>query len=262
MKREYVQLPHPLNLEEHYVGGMYMSELLEGTRCIWDGGLSRGKPTLHIPWASVCNPKSGMVKLDIVPVATGLWSRHGNPILAPSEFLDRLPPFPLDGVLWAGRGELELCRRICSAKTPHKDWDKLHYCVLASPPLQALMASGEVKNTNTWVRFDISSFDRWVRSSANNIKINAMTKGSVLTQELFVLNGWVGWSGDIYVQRNIILPLEDEISTGVAKEFLDGVLEKGGIGISIRNPNAPWLPKRSEGWLTYTPTRIENDGLI
>ncbi|MGO9107157.1 MAG: hypothetical protein ACLQDH_13660, partial [Dissulfurispiraceae bacterium] len=103
-KREFLQLADHYDPFKSNVAGWYISEKLDGTRCFWDGGLSRGLPPESVPWASVTDPKTGERKAKIKPIATGLWSRYGNPIMAPDWWLNRLPACPLDGELWAGRG--------------------------------------------------------------------------------------------------------------------------------------------------------------
>ncbi len=90
-RREFLQLAEPLVLAKRdrkgnlafKVGGKFLSEKLDGTRCFWDGGVSRDLPTDSVPWASILDPKTGKKKAKIKPLATGLWSRYGNPIMAP-----------------------------------------------------------------------------------------------------------------------------------------------------------------------------------
>ena len=117
-RREFLQLADHYDPHKHDVAGWFVSEKLDGTRCFWDGGLTRGLPTEQVPWASIIDPKTGEKKAKIKPVATGLWSRYGNPIMAPDWWLNQLPACPLDGELWAGRGKFQLCRSICGGDTP------------------------------------------------------------------------------------------------------------------------------------------------
>jgi len=58
--------------------GWLISEKLDGCRAYWDGA--------------------------------ALWTRDGNRIPAPSWFTAGFPAWPLDGELWAGRGQLETAR--------------------------------------------------------------------------------------------------------------------------------------------------------
>ena len=89
-KREFLQLADHYDPRKHDVAGWFVSEKLDGTRCFWDGGLTRGLPTEQVPWASIIDPKTGEKKAKIKPLSTGLWSRYGNPIMAPDWWLNRL----------------------------------------------------------------------------------------------------------------------------------------------------------------------------
>ena len=118
LRREFLQLADHYDPHKHDVAGWFVSEKLDGTRCFWDGGITRGLPTEQVPWASIIDPKTGQKKAKIKPLSTGLWSRYGNPIMAPDWWLNQLPCCPLDGELWAGRGKFQLCRSICGGDTP------------------------------------------------------------------------------------------------------------------------------------------------
>ena len=91
---------------------------------------------------AIIDPKTGQRKTKIKPVATGLWSRYGNPIMAPDWWLNKLPACPLDGELWAGRGKFQLCRSICGGDTPDERFDKIVFAVYSTPPLGAIFSTG------------------------------------------------------------------------------------------------------------------------
>jgi hypothetical protein len=71
LRREFLQLADHYDASKSKVAGWFISEKLDGTRCFWDGGVSRGVPTEEVPWASVIDPKTGKKKAKIKPVATG-----------------------------------------------------------------------------------------------------------------------------------------------------------------------------------------------
>ena len=58
-RREFLQLADHYNPHKHNVAGWFVSEKLDGQRCFWDGGISRGLPTEQVPWASIIDPKTG-----------------------------------------------------------------------------------------------------------------------------------------------------------------------------------------------------------
>ena len=162
-RREFLQLADHYDPSKHDVAGWFISEKLDGTRCFWDGGLSRGLPTEQVPWASVIDPKTGGKKAKIKPVATGLWSRYGNPIMAPDWWLNQLPSCPLDGELWAGRGKFQLCRSICGGDVPDERFDKIVFAVYSTPPLGAIFSTGQIKNANMVCNVDYLAAEAWIR---------------------------------------------------------------------------------------------------
>ena len=87
---------------EAHPAGHLVSEKLDGVRALWDG--------------------------------RSLRFRGGGTVAAPRWFTDRLPPQPLDGELWLGRGQFEatsgLVRRLAASDA---DWQGLHYMVFDMP---------------------------------------------------------------------------------------------------------------------------------
>ncbi|WP_077669096.1 DNA ligase [Salinivibrio costicola] len=82
--------------------GFWASEKLDGIRAYWTG--------------------------------TELLTRQGNPIHAPQSFLAALPNVPLDGELWAGRGEFQTVLRTVLDKTPNdSDWQRIGFYVFDLP---------------------------------------------------------------------------------------------------------------------------------
>lgn len=90
--------------ESSDVAGWVMSEKLDGVRAYWDG--------------------------------SQLWTRHGNPINAPSWFLKGLPSFELDGELWSGRGQFEKTLSIVSTQNPDNRWIEITYNIFEVPNQQ------------------------------------------------------------------------------------------------------------------------------
>lgn len=90
--------------ENTNVTGYYMSEKLDGMRCIWDG-------------------------------EGNIFSRNGNLIHAPSFFTNALPTGTvLDGELFLGRGEFQQCMSIAKQSSPNvNDWKLLTLVVFDAP---------------------------------------------------------------------------------------------------------------------------------
>jgi len=271
-RREFLQLADHYDPQKHNVAGWFVSEKLDGTRCFWDGGLTRGLPTEQVPWASVIDPKTGQRKAKIKPVATGLWSRYGNPIMAPDWWLNKLPACPLDGELWIGRGKFQLCRSICAGDVPDDRFDKIVFAVYSTPPLGAIFATGEIKNANMVRRVDYLTIEEWIRQRLNSRSerfggvpiprrclgddFKFLTAGQTFGKELAVLQESLDNLDPDSVcylhPQTKLIDIPGEANDQVER-FLERVLDQGGEGVVIRNPNAIWTPKRHRGILKYKP---------
>lgn len=257
-RREFLQLAKPFDPVKHKVGGWLLSEKLDGTRCLWDGGASRDKPTTTIPWANIIDPKTGGPKKKIKPIATGLWSRYGNPIIAPDWFLDKLPPFPLDGELWAGRGNFQLCRSICAGDTPDQRFSQMQFAVFSSPPYPQLFQTGEIKNANMHININYEAVSKWLNENHEPI---CPPEGSTFEQELFALRSWEGWDDQVYILKQIILPRDNDDAAVALNKHMDDLLEQGAEGVIIRNGQGVWTPKRVSNIFKFKPWN-DDEGIV
>ncbi len=110
--------------------GWWMSEKYDGIRGYWDGKM--------------------------------MWSRQGQPIAIPDTFRAQLPPFPVDGELWSGRGRFEQTAAIVRDAVPGSGWSKIHYMVFEAPghggPFEARIAA-----LQAWLRQHPSAAVRVVK---------------------------------------------------------------------------------------------------
>lgn len=79
------------------IDGWWMSEKLDGVRGYWDG--------------------------------TKLWSKNGHEFHPPAEFTRGLPPFAIEGELWAGRGQFERTAAVVQRQQPHNGWLELQFAI-------------------------------------------------------------------------------------------------------------------------------------
>ncbi len=253
MNREFLMLAHTYKPTKYNVGGWYLSEKLDGFRAFWDGGLSRGVPTRDVPWAGILDPKTRLEKSRIKPIATGLWSRYGNPIMAPDWFLNQLPPLMLDGELWAGRGGFQLCRSICSEDNPGPGWRKIEYAVFGTPHPGNFSFEGIIKNANMYCAMNADEIMRWIQR--RNISLGGafmrVQDGSDFEEELACLRNAFEDGSPVYLHRQRKLPklaFDDAINAA-----LDGILGGGGEGVVVRDPTSQWEPRRVRTMLKYKP---------
>lgn len=258
LRREFLQLADTYNPAKHDVSGFYISEKLDGTRSLWDGGITRGMKTKDVPWANIIDPKTGETKGKFKPISTGLWSRYGNPIMAPDSFLNHLPCCPLDGELWAGRGKFQLCRSICGGDEPDSRFDKIGYAVYSTPALAHVFQTGEIKNANMHLQVSREAIEKFVLARMNKSALASEFShtigGSTFEDELVFLRGALETQNDnVFLHAQTKLPNGREAAAEAVEEFLAKVLDKGGEGVVIRDPKAIWTPKRHKGLLKYKP---------
>ena len=51
-KNEFLMLAHKYDVNKHHVDGWFISEKLDGMRCMWDGGVTCGLEKTEVPWAN------------------------------------------------------------------------------------------------------------------------------------------------------------------------------------------------------------------
>lgn len=143
MKRTFLQLA------QQYVPGpkaedvrlWYCSEKLDGIRCWWDGGVTRGVPVRLVPWANTANDHPNHANL----ISTGLWSRYAKTIQAPSTFVNKFPNIPLDGELYAGRGGMQFVSSVVKDKEPGPGWDQIKFMCFAAPLYKDILFDGPIE---------------------------------------------------------------------------------------------------------------------
>ena len=210
MKREWLMLAQ---VYERFVSGVLISEKLDGVRAFWDGGVSRGKS--FVPYSNDSR------------VATGLWSRYGNVLSAPDWWLDKLPPFPLDGELWMGRGRFQDTVSTVRKHIPG-DWSGVTYQVFDSPPMQAVLEEGQINNVNDKRYITSSMYDWW----RNNGGQSLVPYGTPYVETYRKLQE----HGLGIEQTECWLSKEFDKALNEAPDNVEGLM--------IRFPNACWTPKR------------------
>jgi DNA ligase-1 len=254
MKQEYVMLAHTYKPMKHYIAGWLLSEKLDGERCFWDGGVSRGILASEVPYANTVKDH----RLKIPPVATGLWTRSGKVIHAPDWWLDHLVQVPMDGELFMGRKQFQTLRKIVSQHVPDSRWDQITYHVFDSPPMHRFLECREIK-----VR---SQYSYWVEPTAEDWYWNMAAKNPR------ILVHQKGYSYD-WLQANVpqnkvvtLIPqieLSDSFDTAQEeiKQYLDAFLMSNAEGVMLRDPKAKWDNVRSHFFLKHKPW-FDAEGVI
>jgi DNA ligase-1 len=103
--------------EQVDVSGWLMSEKLDGVRGYWDG--------------------------------KQLLSKNGNAFYPPAAFVRDLPPFPLEGELWGGRGSFEQTVAIVKKQQPHNGWLQLKLAIFDVPEVPGGF-TGRIAKADGW----------------------------------------------------------------------------------------------------------------
>jgi DNA ligase-1 len=252
-RREFLMQAHPYNPDKHDVSGWYMSEKLDGIRCFWDGGLSRDIPTTSVPWANCHDPKTGQPKKRLKQMATGLWSRYGNPIVAPDWFLNTLPAGPLDGELFAGRGQFQFVTGAARKnKADDEQWKQIQFAVFGYPNFWAVMQTGQIKNTNFVKTLDEKEIERWVKNRDKELlrDYTFLDGNPYFPAEITNLAEIIDTASDThFMVRQTKLPESRSEAAAVVAQYKQKIILEGGEGLMLRDPDQCWTPKRVHGCL-------------
>lgn len=199
-----------------------VSEKLNGHRCFWDGGISRG--LRMVPWASR-KPKNG---------CTGLWSRWGHPIYAPTWFLDALPKdLLLDGELF----DYSLTRQeITSAVKKHNpndgEWKDIKFYVFASPLPRQVFAPRHVEYKPLDINFHLEGPDHEFMEVPSDFYECYEFLKSYCDHPIRICEQCVATEVDL-------------------TSWEKGIKARGGEGLVFRRRDAGWIGARSNFLLKY-----------
>lgn len=243
-KSQYLMLAHTFKPGKDYIGGWFISEKLDGTRCFWDGGVSRGKPTKDVSWANCFKDD----RLKVEPIATGLWTRSGKVIHAPDWFLDLLPKkLLLDGELYAGRGGFQLLRKTIANHTPvDEDWENVRYMVFDSPPARVMFKPRDVKVRNDYYfavkDFNIKELD--LISFSENCSFD-------FTYKYLYANCPANKAVGLLRQEQ--LPFKQSEAIEQLGMRMEALLDEGAEGVMLRKGTSSWESIRSHNLLKHKP---------
>lgn len=232
-KQEFLQLSHVYDPAKHKIKGWFASEKMDGQRAFWDGGVSRGLLTSDVPWANI--EKDGRYKTPTK--ATGLWSRYGKPIQAPSWFLDSLPSHPADGELWSGPGRFQYTSSVIKQLIPDERWTHVQYKIFDIPTYRQVFS--DRKLTGKYAK-TFSGIMAWLKARG------------VVDQPTMQFIDIVAKYGSIMHEQRYFSDLETELTK---------VLANGGEGLILRNPYSIWTPERVYSSLKYKPFQ-DSEGIV
>lgn len=247
-KREFLMLAHTFNPKKHRIGGWYASEKLDGMRCFWDGGITRGQLKADVFWANTAKDD----RYVETQVSTGLWSRYGNVIHAPDWWLDLLPKIMMDGELYIPGFRQDLMT-IVKKLTPGEGWRRVKFYVFGLPGPQLLFKEGRINNPN----FVEKILDGTIPDLSGIIKVQDT---SIFRTKITLIKKYC--DGQVAVpHEQVQLPFQTDTANEMVRKMVESITDKGGEGLVLRKPESWWEPKRSHELLKVKPYD-DDEGIV
>ncbi len=242
-KREFLMLAHNYKKSKHGIGGWFLSEKLDGQRCFWDGGLTRGMLKNNVPWAN----KAKDERLKKEQVCTGLWSRYGNVIHAPDWWLNELPKTFLDGELYSGRHSRQEMMSTVRKLIPDKSWEMVQYCIFDVPSVEGFFKTGRVNNPNFVNKYFDEDVLKWFQGYAEDYPFHPLLLWNVPFRSAVTLMSRMEENIVLQVVKQIELPFSTNEAEKVADKALETITDVGGEGVMLRSPDQVWNAQRVNG---------------
>jgi len=239
-KQEFLKLAHSYDSKKHSISGWLVSEKLDGMRAFWDGGISRGLPAKEVLWANTTKDS----RLKVPPIATGLWSRYGHVIYAPTDWLNQLPSIPLDGELFAGRGQFQKLVSITKRMDQSGDWSKVSYIAFDAPSIDSAFADREINNTN--FKKKMVGCVNWVQERGLASPVRSEDGFYTRYKQLRAL-------APQFAHLQEQLPFKTADAEAKLNEKLSAICDAGGEGLILTSPSSLWLPERLHTMLKFKP---------
>ena len=186
------QLAHHYDPHKDYTGWL-ASRKMNGNAFLWDGGITRGMLSNHVPWST-----------DHGKLSTGFWSLGRSAgmkvMFVPPELAKAMPPFPTQGEVWHesdNRQKVGVCRKKYSTIS---EWDGvrlLHhthkpFCTWGIPEDNLLLGIPEV--STYWSNQPAAMRTAMLQGRMDAIHQTVVTSKDHFNQMLSnaVANGWEG----------------------------------------------------------------------
>lgn len=249
VKRDLLMLAHKYDPAKSSVNGWFMSHKLDGMRAFWDGGITRGMRADSVPWANTT--KDGRYLYP--PISTGLWSRYGKVITAPADWLNQLPPYLLDGELYAGVGSFQTTMSITKTLIPDPAlWKQIKYMVFDAPTQRQIFQDSVIR-ANNGISYQMKGAVDWINRQEK--EISSPPDNAVLTFQVMVkwLENLLKDNSVAFPHQQTQLPFTRAAAAKEIEKSLDVVVSRGGEGLILRQHTSTWAPGRGKFLLKYKP---------
>lgn len=235
--RELCMLAVNFDPAKHRSAGCFLSDKMDGMRVLWLPH-TKGRPIRDFPFANVDKKKA-----ETNPIASGLWSRYGNPIFCPDWFTTGFLFQPLDGELYGGVGGFQKTMSAVKTYEPdHDAWRAVKFMVFDSPSYWQIFANGTINSNNYKKRIvlteNIAALNLAVGYDKPDRMFDFQETYSLLKKFMKPTNFC-----ELHEQRQ--LPFSTKAALEIIEARLEEVTNAGGEGLMIRHPASNWEPIRS-----------------
>jgi len=237
LKQHFVTLAHPFKPEKHGIGGWFASEKLDGHRFVKVPG-TRGLLKKDVPFANLYDAHRHN------QVCSGIWSRYGNVIPAPDEWLDDLPETFLDGEGFLGRGtRQELASIIKQLKPNVADWRRVKFHCFDMPSPEQILRDRYINLTN-FPDKTLSGCVQWWE--ALKVTLEYRPKPTTSFQStVFLLKKYLEGCTYGIAHKQFQLVFQTTVAKEQVVAMAKEVEKLDGEGLILRDPNATYTTERS-----------------
>lgn len=222
------------------------SEKINGQRCFWDGGISRGLPSREVPY---CSEQTDSV-------CTGLYTQNGNIQYAPDWWIDKLPKCFLDGELDSEAGWNKTRSIVSRTKnTLDAEWHSIIYKIFDSPSI-AFFSDRKIDKPSCKLHISKDACLRFYESRKDSLIYRA-SYGEFFLNVYNRLLDIISNNNNLLLLNQVSCNSEDD-----ALLLLDRVMEKEyAEGLIIRPAFDYWEPIRSNQVIKIKP-RQDAEGTV
>lgn len=243
MKRSLVMLAGEFDPLKFKVAGAFLSEKLDGVRCLWLPS-TRYKKFKTIPFANTARD-------DRDYECSGLWTRRGKIIVAPNWFLDQLPlDVPLDGELFAEsagyQGTVSAVRKL---EPVDPEWKNIRYSLFDIPSYRQFYLAGQIREGGRAGEpaYEVKFGWDWGSEFRTSPYYEPKRFNEVQTVLGKIENENVGRLPQLQ------LPHSTDAALEVVYSQLAQVVARKGEGVMLRQPHSVWTPNRSPDLVKVKP---------
>jgi DNA ligase-1 len=230
-------LAEVFNPAKHRSAGCFLSHKLDGMRVLWLPH-TKGRPIRDFPFSNVDKKKD-----ETNPIASGLWSRYGNPIMCPEWFTTGFLNQPLDGELYGGPGGFQKTMSAVKKFEPiGSEWESVRFMVFDSPNYWQIFANGTINSNNYKKRIVLNDNIAALQLPVGYDKPDRIFD---FQETLSLLKKYLKETEFCKLHKQTQLPFSTKMALEIIEQQLEEVTDAGGEGLMIRHPASNWEPVRS-----------------